>query len=96
MSNPYLNQIISSPNLVYILWVDAQTQGEGGWITGDDAEEFAKTPPPEMRTVGFLLHKTDEYVSVTDSIGDEETGNITTIPTVMIKNIIALSKKEDL
>jgi len=47
--------------------------------------QCAIVPPPLMRTVGYLLADEDNHISVTDSLGIEECGNINKIPRNMIK-----------
>jgi hypothetical protein len=84
MSDKFLNQIISSPKIYLIKWKDAVTEGGGGWVASDEIEKIATSPLPIMNTVGFVLYETDEYICVSDSIGDKESGSITKIPTGMI------------
>ena len=48
-----------------------------------------------MRTLGFVLHETDEYLSLTESIGPQETGGITTIPKGMILRCFNLTVEEE-
>ena len=49
-------------------------------------EEAAK-PPPLMKTIGYLMHSAEEFISLTDSIGPEECGSINKIPKKMIKEM---------
>ena len=70
-------------------WVDASTHGGPGWVPRDEATDFAAEPPPVMKTVGFLLHKTEEegpdgWIAITDTLGDDETASVHKIPNPMI------------
>ena len=79
--------------MVKIGWKDAATHGGPEWVPAEDAYDYCNAAPPVMHTVGFILNKTPDYVSVTDTIGPEETGSITVIPTGMIVSFEILSVK---
>ncbi len=74
-------------SLVRIHWVDASSHGGPGWVDLDDAIEFAKSDPPIMRTVGWVLHEEPGHggwLSVVDTLGGEECSSIHKIPYAMI------------
>jgi len=83
-SSQFWNRIISSPDVRYILWKDAQSFGGPEWVDHTEAYEWAHRTPPTMKTVGFVLKETEEWISITDSVGPNECGGVTTIPKVMI------------
>jgi len=68
-----------------IFWVDAETLGDTGWMDLTEAKEAASVPPPIMRSVGYVLVSNDDWVAITDAIGDKECGHVTKIPVYMIK-----------
>ena len=70
---------------VFIEWLDAETVGDCNWMEISEALERAKESPPLIKTVGFVLHQTKEYIALVDSIGANETGHLTKIPKKMIK-----------
>ena len=70
--------------LMKISWIDAETYGDSSWISLEEGIDKAKTPPPTMHSVGWVLYKNDDYVALTSDIGDEECGHITKIPISMI------------
>lgn len=76
-------------------WEDAASMGDGGWLNGEDALVFAKTPPPRMLTLGWMLHEDEDWVTLVDTLGPSETGSVHTIPRAMIKNIIELEVPDD-
>lgn len=80
--------------LVYILWTDAVTSSEAGWTTKEEAMSIASSALPQMETVGFILYENSEWISVTDSVGGEEFGQITKIPKSMILDLIHLAKED--
>ena len=70
---------------MFVEWVDAETIGDSTWMDIEEAKERAKERPPHMRTVGFLLHVGKDFITLTDSLGSNETGHLTKIPLLMIK-----------
>jgi len=70
--------------IVRIRWQDAVTSSEAGWTTKEDAFSTAESAPPHMSTVGYILYENDDWISLTDSIGGDEFGQVTKIPTSMI------------
>tara|TARA_R110000824_G_scaffold149522_1_gene319833 strand:+ start:24 stop:281 length:258 start_codon:yes stop_codon:yes gene_type:complete len=71
--------------IVEVLWVDAETIGDTGWLDLTEALESAKVPPPIMRTVGYVLVDTIDYIAITDSLGTKECGHVTKVPRSMIR-----------
>ena len=76
-----------SNRIVEIFWVDAESTGDSGWMSLEDCEESIYTPPPVMKTCGYVLNDHDDYIVVTDSLGTEECGQVTKIPRVMVVSI---------
>lgn len=75
------------PKLVEIIWVDAETVGDAHWMPNDDSKEAARSPLPIMMTVGYVLWENEEMISVTNTIGPDETAQVNKIPKKMIYNI---------
>ena len=54
---------------------------ESGWL---DLEEALKIKPPEVRSVGYVLKETKEYIILAGDIGfnqiDKDVGRVTVIP----------------
>ena len=78
----FLNEIVCQ---------DAETYGDSGWLSIEEAKEQAAKAPPLMRSVGYVLYEDNNYIAITDSIGAEETGHVTKIPKsmVMSRSILA-------
>ena len=72
---------------VIIEWRDAETLGDSNWQDQGEAQDFAETPPPLMKTMGFVLYECSEWIAVTDSIGPNQYGHVTKIPFHMILNV---------
>ena len=78
--------------IVRILWEDAVTSSEPGWTTKVDAMETATTMPPQMYSVGYVLHDCPDWISITDSVGGDEFGQVTKIPKKMIISMAFLKE----
>ena len=54
---------------------------ESGWL---DLEEALKIKPPEVRSVGYVLKETKDYIILAADIGsnqiDKDVGRVTVIP----------------
>lgn len=77
--------------IVQILWTDAVTSAEAGWTTREEGDSIAREKIPIMSTVGYLIYEGLEWYSLTDSIGDNEYGQITKIPKSMVIDIKELT-----
>ena len=70
--------------MIWIKWTDAITSAEPGWTTAEAAMEQAIAPLPVMHTIGYVLHDDEDKIALTDSVGDDEFGQVTKIPKSMI------------
>jgi len=94
-SQKFLNQRISSLRYVVIKWNDAETRGGPEWVTLEDLLEYSTKPPPLITTVGAVLFETEEFITVTDTLGIEETGAVHCLPKGMIISIRELHMGEE-
>ena len=83
-----------NPNIFSVValvtWVDAASHGGPGWVELIDAHEFAQASSPLMKTIGYVLYydpEPDGWISMTDTLGDEECSNIHKIPSCMIRSM---------
>lgn len=88
MSEYYL-----APRAVYIEWIDAETQGGPEWQCLEASKNFAQSRPPIMKTVGFVLHQDDAWISVTDTLGSAETSAVHRIPQGMVVKVRELMQE---
>ena len=51
-----------------VVWVDAAEEGEIGWNDLDELLEKAAEPCPVMRSVGYVLHHSEEHISLISTI----------------------------
>ena len=70
--------------MAWVVWTDAITSAEAGWTTKEDALAQATAPLPIMKTIGYVLHDDVDKLALTDSVGDDEFGQVTKIPKAMI------------
>jgi hypothetical protein len=73
-------KLIPGHELYEIKWLDAYEM-ESGWL---DLEDALKIKPPEVRSVGYVLKETKEYIILAADIGsdkiDQDVGRVTVIP----------------
>jgi hypothetical protein len=81
--------------MAWIKWKDAITSAEPGWTSKDEAMATATSPLPIMYTIGYVLHQDESHVAVTDSVGDDEFGQVTKIPQTMILEFDFLRREND-
>jgi len=73
--------------ILLIEWLDSKGI-TSQWEYLDDAEPMK---PDECLSVGFLLEKTREYVTIAQSVGETQVIGRTTIPCCSIKGIKELT-----
>lgn len=79
-----MSQIIYSPDIRRIVWIDALSQGGPEWVTADDAYEYSHAELPTVSQIGYVLFENDNYISITDTICEYMTGTVHSIPKGMI------------
>ena len=68
--------------LVYIEWLDAVSNADGGWQRMKDVE---KLTPDLVKSVGWIVKETRDYLTVISHNGDNEVGGDFCIPKACIK-----------
>lgn len=73
--------------IVLITWIDAM--GGDGWLS---LQEIKSQKPCEHNSIGFLVHETDEFVTITMSseVEEENMGAWLCIPRLYIKKVVTL------
>ena len=81
---------------VYVEWVDSARNND--WNTVDEINFKTSFRPIEVETVGWLIHETDDYIVVAQSIGyePEQFCGTMTIPKCSIKKIVDMLRECDL
>jgi hypothetical protein len=91
MYHPFLKQIISSTKPVKVTWLDAETIGDGGWLPLDECMEEMLTPLPTVISIGYVLCKNKQCITIADTVSSDCVGVINRIPLGMIVSIERLS-----
>jgi len=73
--------------IVEVLWVDAEEKGDVGWNDLKEMIKYAKRPCPTMKSVGYVLHRTDEHIALLSTIGPEECSTVEKIPMSFVKEV---------
>ena len=91
MYHPFLKQIISSTKPVKITWLDAETIGDGGWLELEECMREMLTPLPTVISIGYVLCRNKQCITIADTISSDCVGVINRIPLGMIVSIERLS-----
>jgi len=78
-------------DIVQVVWVDAEEYGETGWNDMKEILAYAKKPCPDMRSIGYLVYKDDDHISLLSTIGNKECSTVEKIPVAFIKSIDILT-----
>ena len=87
---------MKKPKLIYIEWSDAIANAV--WRSEEEAEEWANDAKWHIKSVGWLIKETDEYIALALSEKEEDDysvkqyANLQKIPKTWIKNRIDLTK----
>lgn len=87
--------ITSSLEIREIVWVDAHSQGGPEWVTVEEAYLYATEPLPQIKNVGYVLFENEDYVSFTDTVGEDTTGTVHSIPRSIIIEMSTLRRGQD-
>ena len=78
---------ITFNKIVEITWVDAEEHGIVGWNDLEETKEYAKSAPPIIRSVGYVIFENSEHISIVSSIGPDICGTMEKIPIAFVKDI---------
>jgi len=82
--------------LVRVIWMDAEEEGDTGWNDFKTIKNYAKKPCPEMHSVGYVVFKNEHHISLVSSISKDNKHSSTCekIPIAFVKEIISLCPKK--
>ena len=80
--------------LVEVIWVDAEEIGETGWNNLKSQLKDAKKPCPTMNSVGYMVHKNKNHISLLSTIGKDLASTLEKIPIGFIIEINKLKKEK--
>jgi len=94
MSKPPIGVAMAKKNydIVLVEWVDAEEKGEIGWNDIKEMMRYARKPCPVMRSVGFIIHRDKDHISLISTVGPEECSTVEKIPAAFIKSVTPLSE----
>ena len=78
-------------DIVEVIWRDAEEHGEIGWNNTKEQLAYAKKPCPDMRSVGYLVYRDDDHISLLSTLGVKECSTVEKIPVAFIKSIEVLT-----
>ena len=82
-------------DIVEVLWIDAEENGDVGWNDIKEQLRYAKKPCPTMSTIGYLVYEGKDHISLLSTIGDKECSTLEKIPKGFIVSMNRLVKRID-
>ena len=82
-------------DIVEVLWIDAEENGDVGWNDLKEQLRYAKKPCPTMSTIGYLVHDGKDHISFLSTIGDKECSTLEKVPKGFIVSMNRLGKRID-
>ena len=55
-------------SLVLLHWLYHESIGGPGWETIQEQKEWAEEPVPVVKTVGWIIYETDQYLVIIDTV----------------------------
>jgi len=86
-----LKQIISSIDPVIVIWLDAETLGDGGRMPIKQLEKSLNGELPTVVSIGFIVEETKSYIALADTVANDCVGVVNKIPWGMITSIERLA-----
>tara|TARA_Y100000296_G_scaffold26386_1_gene31044 strand:+ start:150 stop:440 length:291 start_codon:yes stop_codon:yes gene_type:complete len=82
--------------MVRVVWMDAEEEGETGWNDFKTIKKYAKKPCPEMHSVGYVVFRNEHHISLVSSLSIDKKHSSTCekIPIAFVKEIITLYPKK--
>jgi hypothetical protein len=66
--------------IVEVTWIDAEELGEVGWNNLKEQQKNARSACPTIRSVGYVLYKDKNHISLVSSLSDTICGTVEKIP----------------
>lgn len=76
-----------------VIWED--TCSQPGWHTKMETEEFVHDQPYIIRSLGYLVHKGENAITLAQSISPTHTGELLRIPVDVVRDMLMLTAPEE-
>lgn len=86
-----MKQIISSIDPVIVIWLDAETLGDGSWMPVKQLEKSLEDDLPIVVSIGFIVEETKSYIALVDTVANDCVGVVNKIPWGMVTSIERLT-----
>ena len=83
MNPEYINHLIADKKLVIITWTDNTSMTQ--WASPADVNAF--TPHKCLKSVGWVVNETDEFITIAANVGKNNYSHLTLILKINILNI---------
>ena len=71
-------------DIAHLIWVDVEDRTSSEWVSWEEALQDAREPFQPILTVGIIIWEDDIRISLTTSVGPEETAGVLTIPKSLV------------
>ena len=82
---------VSDLPITEVVWIDAEESGDIGWNDLSETLTKAKRPCPVMHSVGYVVYRDEDHISLLSTIGPDECGSLEKIPAAFIRSERELS-----
>ena len=82
---------VSELPIYEVVWIDAEESGDIGWNDLDESLKKAKKPCPVMYSVGYVVYRDEDHISLLSTIGNDECSTLEKIPLGFIRSERELS-----
>lgn len=83
MNPEYINPLIANKKLIIVTWTDNTSIPQ--WASLADIKAF--TPHKCLKTVGWVIHETDEFITIAANVGKSNFSHSTLILKINILEI---------
>ena len=77
--------------IVEVTWVDAEELGDVGWNNLKEQLKCAKQPCPTMKSVGYVVFRSDTHISLLSTIGNDVGSTLEKIPMPFVLSVVPLA-----
>ena len=82
---------VSDLPIIEVVWIDAEESGDIGWNDLGESLTKAKKPCPVMHSVGYVVYRDEDHISLLSTIGPDECSSLEKIPAAFIRSVRELS-----
>jgi len=79
-------------DIVEVVWMDAEEEGDVGWNCLAKQLREAKKPCPEMHSVGYEVYRNGSHIALLSTMGKDLGSTLEKIPMGMVIRVTKMSQ----